>query len=169
MPAADRTTALREVRALTVIAVPLAGAYLAEVAMVVITKIIAGKLGHLELAAVGLTADWFYVLLLIGMGVIAIVGVLVAQSHGERNNDGIRTAAEQGLIVAAICSIPVIAAVWFLAPALSYARQDPEVDQGVPVLVADRRHVGRFGIEFEFDPPHSVADLTTDAGRGMVG
>jgi len=41
MPAADRTTALREVRALTVIAVPLAGAYLAEVAMVVITKIIA--------------------------------------------------------------------------------------------------------------------------------
>ena len=45
MPAADKTTALREVRALAVIALPLAGAYLAEVAMVVITKIVAGKLG----------------------------------------------------------------------------------------------------------------------------
>ena len=58
MPAAaGKTTALREVRGLAVIAVPLAGAYLAEVVMVVITKVVAGKLGHLELAAVGLAGD----------------------------------------------------------------------------------------------------------------
>jgi MATE family multidrug resistance protein len=106
---------------------PLMAAYIAEMGMMITDMIIVGRLGSNELAAVGLTADWFYVLLLIGMGVISIVGVLVAQSFGEGNMQAVRDSAEQGMIVATLCAIPVMLAVWFLGPALQFTNQDPEV------------------------------------------
>ncbi|MEQ9562946.1 MAG: MATE family efflux transporter, partial [Woeseiaceae bacterium] len=71
-----------ETRTILSISMPLLAAYLAEMGMLITDMIIVGHLGSNELSAVGLTADWFYVLLLIGMGVISIVGVLVAQSLG---------------------------------------------------------------------------------------
>lgn len=97
--------------------------------MLITDMIIVGHLGSNELAAVGLTADWFYVLLLIGMGVISIVGVLVAQNLGARNPQGAKEAVEQGLIVATLMSIPVMLCIWYLGPAMQFARQDPEVVQ----------------------------------------
>jgi len=102
-------------------------AYVAEMGMMITDMIIVGHLGSNELAAVGLTADWFYVLLLIGMGIISIVGVLVAQSYGEGNMPAVKEFAEQGMIVAAVCSVPVMLAIWYLGPALRYANQDPDV------------------------------------------
>ncbi len=102
-------------------------AYIAEMGMMITDMIIVGRLGSNELAAVGLTADWFYVLLLIGMGFISIVGVLVAQSFGEKNYQAVKDSAEQGMIVATICAVPVMLAVWYLGPALEYANQDPDV------------------------------------------
>lgn len=126
----DRRT---ETRTILSISMPLMAAYLAEMGMMITDMIIVGRLGSNELAAVGLTADWFYVLLLIGMGVISIVGVLVAQNYGSGNDRGVRDAAEQGLIVATVCSIPVMAAIWFLASALQHAGQDPDVIR----LIAD--------------------------------
>ena len=59
--------------------------------MMITDMIIVGRLGSAELAAVGLTADWFYVLLLIGMGTVSIVGVLAAQSLGSGRASGLLT------------------------------------------------------------------------------
>lgn len=106
---------------------PLMAAYIAEMGMMITDMIIVGRLGSNELAAVGLTADWFYVLLVIGMGVISIVGVLVAQSFGEGNMQAVRDSAEQGMIVATLCAIPVTLAVWYLGPVLQFTNQDPDV------------------------------------------
>ena len=72
----------REARTILSISLPLVAAYFAEMGMLITDMIIVGHLGSNELAAVGLSADWFYVLLLIGMGVVSIVGVLAAQSLG---------------------------------------------------------------------------------------
>jgi MATE family multidrug resistance protein len=116
-----------ESRTIIAISAPLMAAYVAEMGMMITDMIIVGRLGANELAAVGLTADWFYVLLLIGMGVISIVGVLAAQSLGEGNRQGIIDAAEQGMIVATISSVPVMLLVWYLAPALNLTGQDPDV------------------------------------------
>jgi MATE family multidrug resistance protein len=102
-------------------------AYVAEMGMMITDMIIVGRLGSNELAAVGLTADWLYVLLLIGLGIISIVGVLAAQSLGEGDDEGIVNAAEQGMIAATIASVPVMLSVWYLAPALSFTGQDPDV------------------------------------------
>ena len=117
----------QETTTILAISMPLMAAYIAEMGMMITDMIIVGRLGSKELAAVGLTADWFYVLLLIGMGVISIVGVLVAQSFGEGNMQAVRDSAEQGMIVATLCAIPVMLAIWFLGPALQLTNQDPEV------------------------------------------
>lgn len=97
--------------------------------MVITDMIIVGRLGSNELAAVGLAGDWFWVLLLIGMGVISIVGVIAAQNLGAGNRQGVIDAGEQGIIAATITSIPVMLGVWYLGPALGLAKQDPEIVQ----------------------------------------
>ena len=124
----DGTTALRqEARTVFAISVPLMAAYLAEMGMMITDMIIVGRLGSAELAAVGLTADWVYVLLLIGMGTVSIVGVLAAQSLGAGDRRGAADAVGQGMIAATVMSIPVMLAVWYLGPALTLARQDAEI------------------------------------------
>jgi MATE family multidrug resistance protein len=118
-----------ETRTILSISMPLLAAYLAEMGMLITDMIIVGHLGSNELAAVGLTADWFYVLLLIGMGVISIVGVLVAQNLGAGNPHGASEVVEQGLIVATVMSVPVMLCIWYLGPVLKFAKQDPDVVQ----------------------------------------
>lgn len=109
------------------IGMPLTAAYFAEIGMFITDMVIVGRLGSNELAAVGLAGDWFWVLLLIGMGVISIVGVFVGQCLGAGDRHGVIDSCEQGMIAATITSIPVMLCVWYLGPALSYAKQDPEV------------------------------------------
>jgi MATE family multidrug resistance protein len=122
-------TVSREARTILSICLPLLAAYLAEMGMLITDMIIVGHLGSNELAAVGLTADWFYVLLLIGMGVVSMVGVLVAQNLGANNLAGVTHAVEQGLVVATLMSVPVMLCIWYLGPALRLANQDPDVLQ----------------------------------------
>ena len=117
----------QETRTIFAICVPLLAAYLAEVGMLITDMIIVGRLGADELAAVGLTGDWFYVLLLIGMGVVAIVGVLAAQNLGAGNRPAVIDAAEQGMVVATLMSVPVMLCIWYLGPALDLAQQDANV------------------------------------------
>ena len=120
-------TMQQEFRTILGIGLPLTAAYVAEMGMVITDMIIVGRLGSNELAAVGLAGDWFWVLLLIGMGVISIVGVIAAQCLGAGDNDGVVDAGEQGMIAATITSIPVMACVWYLGPVLGWAKQDPEI------------------------------------------
>ena len=117
----------QETRTILAISLPLMAAYVAEMGMMITDMIIVGRLGSNELAAVGLTADWFYVLLLLGMGVVSMVGVLAAQNYGAGNSDGVADSVEQGIIAATIMSVPVMLSVWYLGPMLAFANQDPDV------------------------------------------
>ena len=116
-----------ETRTILGISLPLTAAYVAEMGMVITDMIIVGRLGSNELAAVGLAGDWFWVLLLIGMGVISIVGVIAAQCLGAGDDEGVVSAGEQGMIAATIASVPVMLCVWYLGPVLGWARQDPDI------------------------------------------
>ena len=111
-----RTPAQQERRTILHIALPLTAAYVAEMGMVITDMIIVGRLGSKELAAVGLAGDLFWIFLLIGMGVISIVGVLAAQSFGAGDREGTVAACEQGMVAAAVTSLPVMAGVWLLEP-----------------------------------------------------
>ena len=85
------TTRKQEVVSLLYIALPLVAAYLAEFAMFVTTKMVVGKLGYLELAAVGISSSLAFEILVIMMGLLSIVGVLCAQAEGAgiKNHAGL--------------------------------------------------------------------------------
>jgi len=117
----------QETRTILGISLPLTAAYVAEMGMVITDMIIVGRLGSNELAAVGLAGDWFWVLLLIGMGVISIVAVIAAQNFGAGNKQGVIDVGEQGMIAATITAIPVMLCVWYLGPVLGLARQNPDI------------------------------------------
>jgi len=120
---------------LAAISGPLIAAYLVEMAMLIIDMIIVGHLGSIELAAVGLAGDWFYVLLLIGMGTVSMVAVLVAHARGRGDMQAAGRVVEQGLLVATVFSLPVMVATWYLAPLLELAGQDPRVVAAVAPYV----------------------------------
>ncbi|MDH3740081.1 MAG: MATE family efflux transporter [Hyphomicrobiales bacterium] len=123
------TAALRraETRILLQIAMPLMGAYLAELAMFLTTKMIVGRLGYLELAAVGIAADLTFEVLVILMGMLSIVGVLVAQSDGAGDKAQAGLAVRQGLLVAIAIGLPAMLLVWNLDTILELTGQDPQV------------------------------------------
>lgn len=123
----DTPSKAQETRTILGISAPLTAAYIGEMAMVITDMIIVGRLGSNELAAVGLAGDWFWVLLLIGMGVISIISVIAAEHLGNGDIGAVVEAGEQGLIAAAITAIPVMLCVWYLGPVLGWAKQDPAI------------------------------------------
>ena len=109
------------------IGLPLIAAYLAEFAMFVTTKIVVGRLGYHELAAVGLAGESSFGILVILMGLLSIVGVLVAQAEGAGRKRDAGHAARQGFIVATAVGVPAAVLIWNLAPLLALSGQDPRV------------------------------------------
>jgi MATE family multidrug resistance protein len=109
------------------IALPLIAAYLAEFAMFITTKIVVGRLGYHELAAVGLAGELSFEVLVILMGFLSIVGVLVAQAEGAGRKRDAGHAARQGFIVATALGLPATILVWNLATVLALTGQDPKV------------------------------------------
>ena len=109
------------------IALPLMGAYIAELAMFLTTKMIVGRLGYLELAAVGIAADLTFEVLVVLMGLLSVVGVLVAQAEGAGDTQQAGLAVRQGLLVSLALGLPAMFFVWNLDVVLTLTGQDPKV------------------------------------------
>ena len=117
------------------IAIPLAAAYLAEYAMFITTKMVVGKLGYQQLAAVGIAGDLSFEILVIIMGLLSIIGVLAAQAEGAGNKSEVGQSVRQGLLVASIIGIPAMILVWNLDLVLRATSQDPVViELAIPYL-----------------------------------
>lgn len=84
-------------------------------------------LGREELAANALVWGVFITLILLFIGILSATGILVAQSFGAKDSQGIQIATKQGLILAVILAFPMMLAV-FLAPnILIFTGQDPTI------------------------------------------
>jgi MATE family multidrug resistance protein len=124
-----------ELGKLVKIALPLMAAYLAEFAMFVTTKIVVGKLGYLELAAVGIASDLTFEVLVILMGLLSIVGVLCAQAEGAGEKKQVGLAVRQGMIVSMMIGIPAMILIWNLDIVLRLTGQEPlVVELAMPYL-----------------------------------
>ncbi len=106
---------------------PLAGANLAEFGMVMTDMAIVGRLGVVELAAVGLAGGIMFDVLAILMGVLTVVGVLTAEAYGAGNQRRIGAITGQGLRIALVLSLPLVALSFLLPTMLSWTSQDSEV------------------------------------------
>lgn len=111
------------------IALPLSAAYLAEFAMFVTTKMVVGKLGYYELAAVGIAGNLSFEVLVILMGLLSIVGVLCAQAEGAGEKKQAGLAVRQGIFVSLLLGTPSMILVWHLDIILGWTGQDPRVLQ----------------------------------------
>ena len=123
----EKITIRKELKAHLIIALPLAAAYLAEIAMVLTDNAIVGHLGALELAGVGLAANAVWESLVFATSIVAIVGVLVAQAHGAKNHNVIGHHVRQGFWVAVAFSIPTTALCFYATSLLGLTDQDPKV------------------------------------------
>ena len=120
-------TKRQEFAAIIAISAPLAAAYLAEFAMVVTDMMFVGRLGTVELAAVGLAGNLTYDALSVSIGVISIVGVMVAQAHGRNDKAEASRCVRQGLWIAAFLSVLGLGFCLALVPLLALTGQEPQV------------------------------------------
>ncbi len=124
-----------ELRQFLAIAVPLSAAYLAEYAMFITTKMVVGKLGYEELAAVGIAGDLSFEILVILMALLSIVGVLVAQASGAGKHEELGQSVRQGFFVATLIGIPAVFAIWNLDYILQLTGQEEKViELAIPYL-----------------------------------
>lgn len=117
----------QEAASLLKIALPLIFAYLADVLMVVTTKIVIGKLGYVELAAAGISADIGFQLAIIVKGLFSVVGVFASQAYGASRKDDALVALLRGLVLAAVLGMALTFISLNLGPILALGGQKEQI------------------------------------------
>ncbi len=121
-------------RALFLLAVPIMGANILQVAYQVIDAFWVGRLGAAAIASVSITMPVMFVLIALGMG-FAIAGTtLIAQYTGARDHDMVDHVAAQTLLTIVAVSIVLGAIGYFVAPWLLHLMHlAPAVFTGAPL------------------------------------
>lgn len=113
MHTGERSTARAEtsseVRAFLSLAMPLAGAQVAQAAVGFIDTLMMGRLGANTLAAGGLAAICFQLLIAVVGGFVMAVGPLVAQAFGAGQKSDVEAIARQGFWLSLGLSLPLMA------------------------------------------------------------
>lgn len=108
----NKTPLAYEIRACLWLAVPLAGAQVAQAATAFVDTIMMGMLGSSVLAAGGLGASVFQALIIISTNIISAVSALVATAYGAKQPYLIGKVVRQGLWLAGVLTIPIALLLW---------------------------------------------------------
>src|SRR5215472_9015367 len=128
-----RSAIRHEIRATLALAVPLAGANLAQMAMGLTNALIVGHLGGSALAAAGLGAGLYYTLVMVCQGVLTAVAPLAAHAIGAGDNSAAGRIAAAGIALAMLLAFPVLGLLTVAPRALMLLGYDP-------ALAADIAH-----------------------------
>ncbi len=104
---ATKSRLISELKASLFLTIPLVAAQLAQSATAFVDTIMMGMLGSPVLAAGGLGAMSFAVLLIIPSGIVSAVSPLVAEAYGAGNQERVGRVLRQGVILAVILAIPI--------------------------------------------------------------
>ena len=137
-PTLRRTPWLIEARALLVLAAPMAGSQLAQMAIMTTDVVLLGRLSREALAAAAIGNTVFYFAWLLGSGPGMAVSPMIAQILGARPRDrtGVRATVRMGLWVTMLASLPLMLLMFNARWILSHLGQDPELAAGAGVFVA---------------------------------
>ncbi len=127
-PAADARPNSTELRALVRLAIPVAITQLGFLTMGLVDTWMVGRLGPAELGAVALADSILFTLLVLAMGVVGALDPLISQAHVAVDPARCAAAWRAGLRLSVALSVPLVAGVLALGPALErFGGQDPEV------------------------------------------
>ncbi len=130
------TAQRQEMRSLLVLAAPLVVAQLAQMAMGVVGTMVAGQLGVRQLAAQGLGATAFSLVLIMAFGLMAGLDPHVARAVGAGEPQRAGRLFYQGLWTATLGAPPLIALIVLSGRALRWMGQDPRLMADVEVYLA---------------------------------
>ncbi len=122
-----RSTWGHELRGLSLLAVPLVLAQLAQNGMSVVDTLMVGRLGAHQLAGIALGSTLFTLVLIVCMGVLFAVGPMVAQAHGGGRPEEAGRAARQGLWLALGLTVPGVLVFVYARQLLLLTGQEPSV------------------------------------------
>ncbi len=125
----------QEVRSLLVLAAPLVVAQLAQMAMGVVGTMVAGQLGVRQLAAQGLGATAFSMVLIMAFGLMAGLDPHVARAVGAGEPQRAGRLFYQGLWTATLGALPLMALIVLSGRALRWMGQDPQLMDQVEVYL----------------------------------
>lgn len=107
MPASAPGPALQELRRLLRLALPVAGAQVANMMMGVVDTLMVGRFSTEALAAVALANAWLWGWIMMGHGLVLGMDPIVSQAHGARDGALAGRTLQRGLVLAAALSVPV--------------------------------------------------------------
>ncbi|XWK86016.1 MAG: MATE family efflux transporter [Phormidium sp.] len=113
-----------EIRATLHLGIPLAAAQLAQSLTALVDTVMMGLLGSQTIAAGGLGAVTFSILLLVTSAIVSAVSPLVAEAYGANKNQMVKCVVCQGLWLAIICGIPISLIIFYGKPLLLFFGQD---------------------------------------------
>jgi len=113
-----RAAFVKEMRAITSLATPVAIAQLGMMALGVVDTIMVGHLSEHALAAVALGNSYTFSLMILGMGVLMVLDPLIAQAYGAGDSKRLSEALHRGVVLAFLLSIVFGVVFWFGEPLL---------------------------------------------------
>ncbi|MBF2054774.1 MAG: MATE family efflux transporter [Candidatus Sericytochromatia bacterium] len=119
-------TLQKELRAALLLALPMAGAQLAQVSLHIIDTLMCGRLGALALAGAGLGTAAFSMIMLPLLGVIGAVAPMVSQAYGANDSEQVRRSLSQALILGLLIALPGMILLTAAAPLMQWAGQPAE-------------------------------------------
>src|SRR4029079_19668041 len=110
---------------LLTIAGPAVLTQLGLIAFGVVDMLMAGHLGIAELDAAALGNVWVWGTMYLGVGIVYGLDPIIAQAHGRGDGERAGLALQQGMVVATLVSIPLVALGWATEEAMIALGQEP--------------------------------------------
>jgi multidrug resistance protein, MATE family len=120
-----RQTIVSEMRATVAVAGPLAAANLAQMAMGFTNTVMVGSLGSAALAAAGLGTSLYFTIAVVCSGVLTAVAPLAAHAIGAGDSRRAGRVAREGIVLAALLAVPVVATLMVLPRLLAVLGYEP--------------------------------------------
>jgi multidrug resistance protein, MATE family len=108
------------------LALPIAIAFIAQMATVFIDNLMVGRLGANALAAGGLGANLLFAPMILGMGVLGGIAAVAAHAHGAADFAKVSTTGRQGVRLALFLALPCSGIVIVFVLLLPHIGYDPE-------------------------------------------
>ena len=116
-----------DLQAMMALAAPLVLSELGWMAMGVVDTMFVGRVSAEAVGAVSLGTTVFYTIAMSSSGLLLGLDTLVAQAWGRRDAHDARLSLVNGIVLALLLTVPVVALVWLSIPLLHSAGESPAV------------------------------------------